>query len=48
MQINFEAKELKKAKEHVKGLNHKEEELKNKKENKSSSFLKDLFKFLFK
>lgn len=48
MQINFEATELKKAKEYIKKLTTKEEELKDKKRTKSSSFIKDLFKFLFK
>jgi len=48
MQINFEATELKKAKKYVERLTTKEEELKERMNKKSSSFFKDLFKFLFK
>jgi hypothetical protein len=48
MQINFEATELKKAKKYVEKLTTKEEELKEKTKKKSSSFIKDLFQFLFK
>ncbi|SFV68919.1 hypothetical protein MNB_SV-14-1840 [hydrothermal vent metagenome] len=48
MQINFEAKELKKAKKYVEKLTTKEEELVQKRKKKSSSFFKDLFRFLFK
>ena len=48
MQIKFEATELKKAKKYVNKLTTKEEEMKAQREKKSSSFLKDLFQFLFK
>jgi len=48
MQINFEAKELKKAKKYVEKLTTKEEELAKNNKKKSSSFFKDLFQFLFK
>jgi len=48
MQIKFEATELKRAKEYVEKLTTKEDEMKAKKLKKSSSFIKDLFKFLFK
>jgi len=49
MQIDFEATELKKAKKYVEKLTTKEQELQEKKKKKnSSSFLKDLFQFLFK
>jgi hypothetical protein len=46
MQIKFEAIELKKAKKYVEKLTDREEEIKKEKI-KNSSFLKDLFKFLF-
>jgi len=48
MQIDFEATELKKAKKYVEKLTTKEKELKEKRKKVSSSFLKDLFQFLFK
>jgi phosphoglycerol transferase MdoB-like AlkP superfamily enzyme len=48
MQIKFEATELKKAKKYVEKLTTKEEELKERRKKKSSSFIKDLFQFLFK
>jgi Zn-finger nucleic acid-binding protein len=48
MQIDFEATKLKKAKKYVDKLTTKEEEMKYRKKKKPSSFLKDLFQFLFK
>ena len=48
MQIKFEATQLKKAKKYVEKLTTKEEELKARNKKKPSSFLKDLFQFLFK
>ena len=48
MQIKFEATELKKAKKYIDKLIIKDEETKIKRRKKSSSFIKDLFKFLFK
>jgi hypothetical protein len=48
MQIKFEASELKKAKKYVEKLTSKEEEMNARKQKKPSSFIKDLFQFLFK
>jgi len=47
MQIKFEAVELKKAKAYVQKLIEREKEIEGEKK-KQSSFLKELFKFLFK
>jgi len=47
MQINFETKKLKEAKEYVYRLTEKEEKI-IKKKKKKSSFFKDLLQFLFK
>jgi hypothetical protein len=48
MQIKFEPTELRKAKKYVEKLTTKEEELKARTKKRPSSFIKDLFKFLFK
>jgi hypothetical protein len=48
MQIKFEATELKKAKKYIEKLTTKEEELKALTKKRPSSYIKDLFKFLFK
>jgi len=48
MQIKFEAKELKRAKEYVQKLTTREEVLKKSLKKRPSSLFKDLFRFLFK